>query len=238
VSGPGRRFRVAYDAAFWGYLLDPGEPTLRTAYELGRDAVAEGLSALDLAAAHHEVLAAALERAGDTEETVHLARAAGDVFLESLSAFEMVARGFRDAREAATLERRQAAVVRRLSTFLADASLAVEGSASLAEALQLVAEQARELTGADRCEATLLPDAGDVSVAARADIEPAAGRTGETAIASELTTLDGRVLGTLRLVKRGGGGFGEADAAILAHLAQMTSAAVERGRLYGDAPET
>ena len=44
-----------------------------------------------------------------------MARAAGDFFLESLSSFEMVQRGYREAREAARLERRQTEMSRQLS---------------------------------------------------------------------------------------------------------------------------
>ena len=82
-------------------------------------------------------------------------RLAGDFFLESLSAYEMVQRGFSEARESASLERRHIEMSRRLSTFLADASLALDASNSLEEMLQLVAEQARELVGADCCVATV-----------------------------------------------------------------------------------
>jgi hypothetical protein len=239
VSGPARRLRVAYDAAFWSYLLDPGEATLHTTYELGRDAVTMGLSVLDLAAVHHEVLAAAVRQSRDADEVAHVVQAAGDVLQESLSAYEMVARGFREAREAALLERRQAAVVRQLSTFLADAALAMEGDDSLAEVLRLVAEQARELLAASRCEASLLPEAGGLSASAvaRGELDrPALAVTahGRSTITADLTTLDGRALGSIRLERAGGSGFTDADAAVLAHLAQMASAAVERGRLYRD----
>jgi hypothetical protein len=71
-----------------------------------------------------------------------------------LSAFEMVRRGFWEARETAALERRHAEVLRRLSGFLADASLALDASDSLEEILRLVAEQARELIGAECCVAS------------------------------------------------------------------------------------
>ena len=47
---------------------------------------------------------------------------------------------------------------RQLSTFLADASLALDASESLEEMLQLVAEQARELVGAQCCVATVATD--------------------------------------------------------------------------------
>ena len=44
---------------------------------------------------------------------------------------------------------------RQLSTFLADASLALDATDSLEEMLRLVAEQARELVGAECCVATV-----------------------------------------------------------------------------------
>ena len=148
-------FATAYASAFRAYLLDPGEATLHVAYELGREAVSRHLSVLDLAVAHHEALVSALAGVADSAETQGMTRAAGDFFLESLSAYEMVQRGFSEARESASLERRHIEMSRRLSTFLADASLALDASNSLEEMLQLVAEQARELVGADCCVATV-----------------------------------------------------------------------------------
>ena len=153
-TGPGS-FAAAYASAFRGYLLDPGEPTLRIAYELGREAVGRQLSVLDLTVAHHEALIAALADVRGPAEAQRVAGAAGDFFLESLSSYEMVQRGFSEARETASLERRQTEMSRQLSTFLADASLALDASGSLEEMLQLVAEQARELVGADCCVATV-----------------------------------------------------------------------------------
>ena len=96
-----------------------------------------------------------LADASDTAEVQAITRAAGDFFLEGLSTFEMVQRGFAEARQAALLERRQTKLSRQLSTFLADASLALDASDSLEEILRLVAEQARELVGADCCVATV-----------------------------------------------------------------------------------
>ncbi len=151
-AGP---FRTAYASALRDYLLDSTETSLRVAYELGREAVSRQLSVLDLAVAHHEALLSALDGAADAAEVRRVTRAAGDFFLESLSNFEMVQRGFAEARQAVWLERRQTELSRQLSTFLADASLALDASHSLEEMLQLVAEQARELVGADCCVATV-----------------------------------------------------------------------------------
>jgi hypothetical protein len=144
-------FRAAYADALDAYLRDRGEHSLRPAYELGRDAVERRLSVLELAAVHHEVLIAALCRCSGTDEIEQVTRFAADFLLESLSAFEMIQRGFGEAHEAAVVERRHAEMLRRLSSLLADASLAFGASDSLEEMLQLVAEQARELTNARYC---------------------------------------------------------------------------------------
>lgn len=148
-------FRGAYGSALADYLREPSEGSLRVAYELGRDAVARRLTVLDLAMAHQEALLSALVGAPGPAHTQQVVRAAGDFFLEALSSFEMVQRGFGEAREAARYERRQTELSRRLSSFLADSSLAFEASGSLEEVLALVAEQARELGGAECCLATV-----------------------------------------------------------------------------------
>jgi hypothetical protein len=148
-------FRAAYSAALGDYLLHPSEASLSAAYELARDAVSRHLSVLDLAVAHQEAFLSALAGAADAADVERTARAAGDFFLEGLSAFEMVHRGFHEARLAASLERRQTELSRQLSAFLADASLADEAYDSMEEMLRLVAEQAREIVGAVCCVATV-----------------------------------------------------------------------------------
>jgi hypothetical protein len=152
AAGP---FRAAYASALGEYLRNPTEASLRVAYELAREAVGRQLSVLDLAVAHQEALQSALGGASEPDEMQRVVRAAGDFFLEGLSTFEMVQRGYREARQAAWLERRQTELSRQLSTFLADASLALDAEDSLQEMLRLVAEQARELVDADCCVATV-----------------------------------------------------------------------------------
>jgi GAF domain-containing protein len=51
-------------------------------------------------------------------------------------------------------------------------------------------------------------------------------------LAASLSALDGRELGAIQLFDKHGAGFTVDDEAALVHLAQMTSAAVERARLY------
>jgi hypothetical protein len=155
AAGP---FRSAYAHALADYLREPSERMLRVAYELGRQAVSRQLSVLDLAVAHQEALLSALGETSSSAMMRHVTRAAGDFFLESMSSFEMVQRGLAETRDAARHERRQTEMARQLSSFLADASLTLEGSGSIDEMLQLVAEQARELVNAECCVATVAMD--------------------------------------------------------------------------------
>ena len=154
-SGPAGPFRAAYASALAEYLRAPSETSLSVAYELGRDAVRRHLSVLDLAVAHQEALGSALAEATEPAEMQRVVRAGGDFFLEGLATFEMVQRGFGEAREAAWLERRQTELSRQLSSFLADASLALDAEDSVGEMLRLVAELARELIDAGCCVATV-----------------------------------------------------------------------------------
>ena len=242
-------FRRAYTAALRAYLDDGDERARWAAYELGRDAVAGGLGVLDIADAHHEALLAAL---GDGADPGPATAAAGEFFLESLSAFEMVQRGRGEEREEAEFERRHAAMVRQLSSFLADASLAGSDADSTHEILHLVAEQARELVGGACCVATLSPgdrgqparaasfEEGEASWAARlalADLSSPDPPAGDAApygawLAAPLTALDGTAIGSIHVFERQRRAFTSGDEAVLVHLAQMAAAAIERVRLY------
>jgi Phosphoserine phosphatase RsbU, N-terminal domain len=274
VNGTTEPFRASYASVLRDYLVDPDESRLLLAYELGREAVNRDLSVLELAVVHHEAVLAALSQSEPTR-IEPMARAAGDFFLESLSAFEMVQRGLRDVRDAALLERRQIEMSRQLSSFLADASLALNARDSLQEVLRLVAEQGRELVGADCClatvrlqgqpraiEATAYPESDeawtpfirwlDLFAVYRA-VRSAGGsvRMSEQELnrlalfgpltrdrplrgwlAVSLTALDGSELGAIQLFNKSEGEFTGSDLAVLIHLAQMASAAVERALLY------
>lgn len=271
AAGP-NAFYGEYVQGLDRFLNDASEGSLRTAYELGREALSHELSVLDIAAAHHEHLAEAV--AARPDDAVAITLAARDFLLEALSAFEMVQRGFRETRDTAAGERRQARVLRRLSTFLADASLAATGPEARQELLQLAAEQATELVDARFCVAVAafgdeprmvafaasggedqprqVPDwVGHVvdegpwpssRGAARDHVGPevahsAAARAGSAgprnAIAATLVALDGRELGFVQLFDRHDDDFTDVDEAVLLHVAQMTSAALERAQLYG-----
>ncbi len=85
--------RRDYRTSFLRYLVRRDEAPLHTGYVLGRTAVAEGLSILDLAQLHHEVLIEVLEDtpAGDLNS---VATRASEFFVEVLATYDMAQRGF------------------------------------------------------------------------------------------------------------------------------------------------
>lgn len=82
-----------YLAAFLRYLPRREEAALHSGYKLGRAAVSDGLSILELARVHHDVLLAVL-RDTSTEDLASVATAASEFFLEVLATFDMAQRGF------------------------------------------------------------------------------------------------------------------------------------------------
>ena len=86
-----------YRVAFLQYLPRREEAALARGYELGRSAVTEGRSILELARIHHEVLLEAL-RETPAEELSHVATAASGFFLEVLATFDMAQRALLDGR--------------------------------------------------------------------------------------------------------------------------------------------
>ena len=81
-----------YRAAFLRYLPSQDEAALHVGYQIGRAAVVDGLSMLDLAQVHHEVF---LEVLVDTRpaDLRGVAAAASDFFLQVLATFDMAQRG-------------------------------------------------------------------------------------------------------------------------------------------------
>ncbi len=87
----------SYRVAFLRYLSRREESALHLGYTLGRAAVADGLSILDLAHVHHEVLLATLREPSDRDATA-VATAASEFFLEVLATYDMAQRGPDDER--------------------------------------------------------------------------------------------------------------------------------------------
>ena len=88
--------RRDYRTAFLRYLPRHDEAALHVGYQIGRTAVVDGLSILDLAQVHHEVL---LEVLRDTrsEELGDVASAASEFLVEVLAASDMAQRGIHGA---------------------------------------------------------------------------------------------------------------------------------------------
>ena len=83
-----------YRTAFLRYLVRREEGPLHVGYELGRTAVTDGLSLLDLAQVHHDVLLEVL-RDSPVEDLSSIATAASEFFVEVLAAYDMAQRVFR-----------------------------------------------------------------------------------------------------------------------------------------------
>ena len=88
------RFGPEYDAAFSRHLARPGEDGLAVAYEIGRTAVARGVSLLDLSAMSHAALLRELRAVRDPQELQARVTGAAAFFGEVLATFEMTRRGF------------------------------------------------------------------------------------------------------------------------------------------------
>ena len=98
------RFQRDYAPTFLRYLSQRSEPGLREAYELGRRALAEQLSMLELARIHHTVLVDALKSHRTAEELEDIAQAASEFLVEVLATFEMAQRGFMELRASASTQ--------------------------------------------------------------------------------------------------------------------------------------
>ena len=88
------RFQSDYAPAFLQYLAEGTEPGRQRAYELGRRAIGERLSILDVARIHHAVLLEVLKTHRTSHELEHIAQAASEFLIETLAVFEMAHRGF------------------------------------------------------------------------------------------------------------------------------------------------
>ncbi|HKW87295.1 MAG TPA: ATP-binding protein [Candidatus Acidoferrales bacterium] len=91
-----RRLDDQYESALKSYLQEGGEPALKSSYDLGRQALAEGMGVLDLVALHQQ----ALEQLSGSCVTVEVLRRAGEFFAECISPFEMTHRAYGESNTA------------------------------------------------------------------------------------------------------------------------------------------
>lgn len=85
--------RRDYRVAFLHFLPRREEAALNRGYELGRSAVADGLSILDVARVHHDVLLAEL-RQTPAADVAEVATAASEFLVEVLATSDMTQRGY------------------------------------------------------------------------------------------------------------------------------------------------
>ena len=231
------RFRRDYEAALAAHLSSRREEGLSVAYELGRRALAEGISVVEMASIH---LAASkrVTEARSSADSEARTEAATQFLLQSMATFDMAQRGFWEAQERTRVEQHHVA---RLQT-LAEASVAVIGRPSLADRFPEIAKQALVVAGggeaAIRFEAedgvmqtstSVVPPAVD---AAMADVAAGAPpQRGSDWLAVPITGPHGRVAGVIA-VWGANGGLGPLDGAILAQFAQMASEALHNAQVY------
>jgi hypothetical protein len=224
------RLRTAYAEALREHLRSPTEGQLQVAYEIGRSALSDNVSIVEIALFHHELLAES-ESAGGSLEPEAVTRA-GQFLSEALAAYEMVARGYHEVRDAVALERRHAAMIRQLATFMGDASLAVHSRDSMHEVIRLVAEHARELTDALSATVAVVGPDNRHLVETVDEGPPAAAPSSTEQRTVTLRALDGHEIGAITIIGKPAHRFRDIDDAVLAHLGQMASAALERIHRY------
>jgi signal transduction histidine kinase len=86
-----------YASLLQEYAKDGSEAALGGAYELGRRALVEKKSLVDLAAIHHQALQGLIREETDEKRQTRLLRVSSDFLSECLSPYEMAHRGFQDA---------------------------------------------------------------------------------------------------------------------------------------------
>jgi hypothetical protein len=215
-----------YASAFAAYLADPAERELGAAYDLGRQAVAEHLSVLDLAEAHHAAVRAALD--SGTRGADATLQAGADFLRESLSIFESVHRGYHEVQEVARIEHQHVQQLRAL----ADASVALNSTLTVEEILQITVDAARSLIGGSRATVAIFAsDPRQTQLTATSPPLLADGGPAPARLSAGLT-YRGRELGRLEVVDQRTREFSERDETILTQLAQLASVAISNAQLY------
>jgi signal transduction histidine kinase len=94
---PQAGFEDEYRSSLREYAAGGGEPALGRAYELGRRALTEQRSLVEMASLHHQAVLVLVRDAERGKHQEKLLQASGEFFAECLSPYEMAHRGFQDA---------------------------------------------------------------------------------------------------------------------------------------------
>src|SRR6266436_6153405 len=96
-KGKLENFEEEYRSALCGYADGGGELALGRAYELGRRALEEQVSVVELASLHHQVLIDLIRTSENEQHKEQLLRSGAEFLSECVSPYEMAHRGFQDA---------------------------------------------------------------------------------------------------------------------------------------------
>ncbi len=94
---PRAGFADEYRSSLCEYAAGGGEPALGRAYELGRRALTEQKSLVEIASLHHQAVLALVCDAESGKRREELLRSSAEFLAECLSPYEMAHRGFQDA---------------------------------------------------------------------------------------------------------------------------------------------
>ena len=231
------RFRRDYEEALGAHLASRSEAGLSAAYELGRRALTEGISLLDMASIH-VAATTRVPRGGPASDPEATAEAGTQFLLQAMATFDMAQRGFWEARERTRVEQRHVA---RLQT-LAEASIAVIARPSLADRFPEIAKQALVVAGGGDAAITFQAEDG-VMQSSTSVVPPAVAATmadvargnspqpGAGCLAVPVTGPRGNTAGVIA-VWGNNDGMGPLDEAIFAQYAQMASEALHNAQVY------
>jgi serine phosphatase RsbU (regulator of sigma subunit) len=206
-------FAGDYLDALRRHVESPTERSLQDAYELGRRALVDGRSLLELIAVHQFLAADLL---GSVPEGLERA----DAFLrEALASFEIAGLGVREARAIAAAERERTEVLGHLS----EAHLAILAAPSVQARLQIVCDRAMALVGGARARVELAGDPGPRRIASQGD-----GPVGSPPSRVPIPSRTGA--GVLEVWPMPGGFLGAADRAVLGQLALLASGTLDDAR--------
>ena len=96
-TAPFESFVEGYASSLREFASGGGESALGKAYELGRRAISEQKSLVEIASLHHQALQGLLAEEKNENRQKDLLEASANFLAECLSPYEMAHRGFQDA---------------------------------------------------------------------------------------------------------------------------------------------
>lgn len=141
-----KKFHDIYGSMLKEYVKTGGEEALGRAGELGRQALGERASLVDMAGVHQEVMGELLGEEKEEKRRAAMLRAGTEFFAECLFPYEMAHRGFQDALQALRqMNETQETEIKRIAYAVHD-----EAGQLLVAVHLALAELARDLSGAQK----------------------------------------------------------------------------------------